>query len=241
MLPAVARRRRRRCARAVSVRPEPSSPARPTISPRRTSSDTPRSRGRADEPVGVAAAVRDSPSPSSRRARRRIRSRRCRNASRDLPSMRHTRSSRSSPASGRVADELAVAQHGHAVADRVQLVEAMADVDDRRALRLQRADQRRSRIATSRSASELSARRARAPSRPARRRARWRPSAAARCSARRASRARRCPDRGLEAARRSRRSSRASRPAPSGAARGRGRCSRRRCGGRADGSPGAPR
>ena len=123
-------------ARAVSVRPEPSSPARPTTSPRahleRHAAQLPAARaaprrgasGGLRRPAPLAPAGSNAVGPAGAAS------------SRDLPSIRQTRSSRSSPASGRVATNWPVAQHRHAVADGVQLVEAVADVDDADALRL---------------------------------------------------------------------------------------------------------
>ena len=136
-------RRRRRAPRAVSVRPEPSSPATPTTSPWRNV----RSKGCDARPLRPKSLKREQ-----RRCRLRAAGA-CRWAS---PRQARGRAScwtsstrsRARPF-GRVADQPAVAQHRDAVGDLEDLVEEMGDEDDAEAAALQLAHHRRTASRTS--------------------------------------------------------------------------------------------
>ena len=122
--------------RAVSVRPEPRRPARPTISPARSENSIPstpprRPRWRAVRMVsgrgagaGWSARTSASAAPTGR------------------PSMAATRSRRGSAAVGVGADQAAVAQHRDAVGERVHLVQEMGDKHDPEPLGAQAAQPR---------------------------------------------------------------------------------------------------
>ena len=123
-------------ARAVSVRPEPSSPASPTISPARTSRlDVAAPGGRParcsarEQLAPIACAWPWKPS----RPRRRT-------VGRSRPSMAATSCELGHLGHRRDGDGAAVAHDGDPVADGVELVELVADEDHRDARRLELAD-----------------------------------------------------------------------------------------------------
>ena len=113
---------------AVSVRPEPSRPARPTTSPACTSRLTPASCGPAGEPGRLAAPGRrwrawcSAPKLVAPCARTSAMSR---------PSIVATSRSRVGLGDRSAVDEPTVAQHGHPLADPEDLVELVGHVQDR--------------------------------------------------------------------------------------------------------------
>ena len=126
------RRSRRRAPKIVSQnseRPEPISPARQTISPARTVSEAERTkRRRGDRPRASS-----TTSPSARAPRRS----RARCTSR--PTISRISSSGVGLGDLAGADQPAVLQHGHAVAEREDLGQPVRDVDDRHPVARQRA------------------------------------------------------------------------------------------------------
>ena len=119
-------------ARPTDVRPAPTRPARPTISPARTVNETSRN----------AAAPTSAARPRARRRPARGRARELLgHVAPDHPAdqLRRDRA----PAAGAVRHAPAVAQHGHAIGEREDLVEAMRDVDDAEPARAQPAAARR--------------------------------------------------------------------------------------------------
>ena len=103
---------------ATSVRPEPTRPAMPRISPRRSSKETSRKRSPKARP-GTLRMV--SPIEGSGLGKRWSISR---------PTIIATRVCSVTSAIGAGADQRAVAQHGHAVGELEDLRELVADVDD---------------------------------------------------------------------------------------------------------------
>ena len=109
--------------RASSVRPAPTSPARPTISPRRTVQADVAERRRSRD---------DRPSTFEHGRRRSTTSRFGKTASTSRPTISRIRCGLGDLGHLVRADRAAVAEHRHAVGQPRQLLEAMRDVDDRR-------------------------------------------------------------------------------------------------------------
>ena len=156
----------RRSPCAVSLRPAPSSPPRPTTSPGAPRGETPCSRCRSVRPRRV-----PSRAPRAGRQRSAIAlapagalGRRTRwpwpsrAAAMSRPSISETSSSRVSPAIAPGVHDAAVAQHGDPVADLVQLVEPVADVHHRDALLPQGPDDAEERLDLARLEATRSAR-----------------------------------------------------------------------------------
>ena len=106
-------------ARATSVRPEPTKPASPTISPRRSSNETSEKIPSLDRPSARARPRRSRPASFGK------------SASSERPTIRRMISPCGSSASRARGDVTAVAQHGDRVGDRCDLFEPVADEDDR--------------------------------------------------------------------------------------------------------------
>ena len=116
--------------RAISVRPLPTRPPKPRISPARTSSETSAKAPSRARPV---AASTTAPGVASRTGYMLLSER---------PTISRTARSRGISSVGAVATRLAVAQHGDAIGDAVDLVHAMADEHHRHALPAQLVDDR---------------------------------------------------------------------------------------------------